>query len=126
MLSERARLFLLSLGIAVATWLYVGAVTPTPAPQASTASLRLSQVEVTFSGVPDEWRASANPGAVDIELRWPAPSMLAVRPGDVRAIADVASLKPGLHQVTLRIQVPPGVTTVQATPPAVVVTLLAP
>ena len=126
MLSERTWLFLLSLAIAVILWFYVDTTAQSPSGQSPTASLRLHNVEVSFSGLADGWRASANPPAVDVEMRWPAPSLLAVRPADVRAIADVHALEPGPHQVTLRIQVPAGVTTVQTTPPSVVVTLLGP
>jgi YbbR domain-containing protein len=123
-LSERTWLFLLSLGIAVAMWYYVGATLQPPAVQPQTASLRMHNVEVAFAGLADGWRASADPGVVDIDLGWPAPAVLAVRPTDVRAIADVTALEAGPHQVTLRIQVPAGVTAVQATPPAVTVTLI--
>jgi hypothetical protein len=123
--SERTRLLLLSFAIALGMWYYVGAsVAPVVQPQ--TASLRMRNVDVIFAGLTDGWRASANPAAVDIDLGWPAPVPLAVRPTDVRAIADVASLEPGPHLVTLRIQVPAGVTAVQATPPAVTVTLVRP
>lgn len=124
-LSERTWLFLLSFAIALGMWYYVGAsVAPVVQPQ--TASLRMRNVDVIFAGLTDGWRASANPAAVDIDLGWPAPVPLAVRPTDVRAIADVAALEAGPHLVTLRIQVPAGVTAVQATPPAVTVTLVRP
>ncbi len=123
--SERTWLFLLSFAIALGMWYYVGAsVAPVVQPQ--TASLRMHNVDVIFAGLTDGWRASANPASVDIDLGWPAPVPMAVRPTDVRAIADVASLEPGPHLVTLRIRVPAGVTAVQATPPAVTVTLVRP
>jgi YbbR domain-containing protein len=125
-LSERARLFLLSLLIAIGAWWYVGTFAQPSSPQMATASLNLNNVEVTFSGVPNGWRATSTPPAVDIELRWPASGLLSVRPGDVRAIAEVSSLGTGTHEVSLRIQVPPGVTTVQASPPTVAVTLRTP
>ncbi len=125
-LSERTWLFLLAFAIAVAMWYYVGGASVTPVVQSQTASLRMNNVEVTFAGLPNGWRASANPAMVDIDLGWPAPAVLAVRPTDVRAIADVTSLDPGPHLVTLRIQVPAGVTAVQATPPTVTVTLVRP
>jgi hypothetical protein len=124
--SERTWLFLLSLAIAVAMWYYVGAAVQLPAVQSQTASLRMHNVEVTFAGLTDGWRASANPAMVDIDLGWPAPAVLAVRPTDVRAIADVTGLNPGSHVVSLRIQVPAGVTAVQATPPTVTVTMIRP
>ena len=125
-LSERPRLFLLSLTIAVALWFYAGS-TVRPASEGSpTASLRLNNVEVTFTGVAEGLRASPSPDAVDIEMRWPAASLLSVRPRDVQAVADLSALQPGQHRVTLRIQVPSGVTAVQATPPSVVVTLTRP
>lgn len=125
-LSERPRLFLLSLAIAVALWFYAGS-TVRPAGEGSpTASLRLSNVEVTLTGVAEGLRASSTPEVVDIEMRWPAASLLSVRPRDVQAVADLSALQVGQHRVTLRIQVPSGVTAVQATPPAVVVTLTRP
>jgi YbbR domain-containing protein len=125
-LSERARLFLLSLVMAVVLWLYVGTTTRPSGDSSSTASLRLNNVEVAFTGLSDDRRASANPPQVEIELRWPAPAVLSVRASDVRAIADVTGLDPGAHPVTLRIQVPAGagVTTVRATPPSVIVTVI--
>jgi YbbR domain-containing protein len=125
-LSERPRLFLLSLAIAIVLWLYVGTTSRPAEDASSTASLRLNNVEVAFTGLNDDTRASANPPQVEIELRWPAPAVLSVRASDVRAIADVTGLDPGSHPVTLRIQVPAGVTTVRATPPSVIVTVLGP
>lgn len=124
-LSERARLFLLSLFIAIGAWWYVGTFAQPSAPQASTASLNLSNVEVTFSGVPNGWAVTSTPLAVDIELRWPASGLSSVRPGDVRAIADVSLLGLGTHEISLRIQVPPGATSVKASPPTVAVTVRA-
>lgn len=122
--SERARLFLLSLAIAVTMWYYV-TTGAQPAPTGSpTASLRLHNVPVTFSGLREGWRASATPPDVDIEMRWPATAQLAVNTNDVQAIADVAALDPGAHTVGLRIQVPAGVTAVQANPPAVTVRIV--
>jgi YbbR domain-containing protein len=123
--SERARLFLLSLAIAVILWLYVGAAARPSNEEAPTATLRLNNVEVTFVGVADGWQAAAAQ-TIDIEMRWPAATMLAVRPGDVRAIADVTALQAGEHRVNLRIQVPFGVTSVQAIPSAVLITLSSP
>ena len=124
--SERTWLFLLSFAIALAMWYYVGGASVAPVVQPQTASLRMHNVDVTFAGLANGWQGSANPAAVDIDLGWPAPAVLAVRPTDVRAIADVTSLEPGPHLVTLRIQVPAGVTAVQATPPAVTVMLVRP
>jgi len=127
LLLERTRLLLLSLASAVALWFYVGTavkpVTETPPP---TASVRLYNIDVTFAGLGEGWRAAANPTSVDVEMRWPATTVLAVRATDVQAIADVGALQPGSHRVSLRIQVPPGVTAVQATPPSVAVTLTRP
>jgi YbbR domain-containing protein len=122
-LSERARLLLLSLFIAIGAWWYVGTFAQPSAPQTSTASLNLSNVEVTFTGAANGWQVTSTPPTVDIELRWPASGLLSVRPGDVRAIAEVSSLGVGTHDVSLRIQVPPGVTAVQASPPTVAVTV---
>ncbi len=124
--SERTWLFLLSFAIAIAMWYYVGGASVAPTVQSQTASLQIQHVEVTFAGLPNGWRASANPAMVDIDLGWPATAVLAVRPTDVRAIADVTSLGPGPHLVTLRIGVPAGVTAVQTTPPTVTVTLVRP
>ncbi|MDR7523031.1 MAG: hypothetical protein QN168_11260 [Armatimonadota bacterium] len=126
MVSERPRLLFLSALIAVTMWYYVVAVVR-PAPQdAAAATMRLHSVQVSFTGLPEGWRAAADPPAVDIEMRWPASAILAIRPEDVRAIADLSALEAGRHRVTLRIQVPAGVTAVQATPPAVAVTLSRP
>ncbi|MDR7545129.1 MAG: hypothetical protein QN120_12865 [Armatimonadota bacterium] len=125
-LSERARLLLLSLGIAVALWFYVGSTGRPPREGAPVAALRLYNVEVTFVGLDEGVKAVAAPAAVDIEMRWPATEVLAVRPTDVRAVADLTALQPGFHRVSLRIQVPAGVTSVQASPPEVLVTLSRP
>jgi YbbR domain-containing protein len=125
-LSERARLFLLSLVMAIMLWFYVGTTSRPAGDSSSTASLRLNNVEVAFTGLGDDRRASSSPAHVEIELRWPAAAVLSVRASDVRAIADVTGLDAGAHPVTLRIQVPSGVTTVRATPPSVVVTVLGP
>jgi YbbR domain-containing protein len=125
-LSERARLFLLSLALAVTLWFYVGSVARPAQEGPPTATMRLSNVEVTLIGLANGWRATTSPESVDLEMRWPASAVLGVRPRDVQAVADVTGLAPGTHQITLRIQVPSGVTSVQANPPAVVVTLTRP
>jgi hypothetical protein len=122
--SERARLFLLSLIIALTMWYYVGTVV-NPPERAATASLLVRNVEVTFVGLADGWTALASPRSVDIEMRGPA-GLLPARAPDVRAIADVAALDPGAHQVSLRIQIPVGITMVRALPPAVFVTVVRP
>ncbi|MDR7419820.1 MAG: CdaR family protein [Armatimonadota bacterium] len=124
-LSERARLFLLSLAIAVTLWFYVGAAARLPQDGGSVATIRLSNVPITITGLDAGWRATASPTAVDVEMRWPASAVLAVRPSDVQAIADVSGLEAGRHRVNLRIQVPSGVTSVQANPSAVSITLVA-
>jgi YbbR domain-containing protein len=124
--SERARLFLLALAIAVTTWYYVGASGQPQGGQTRVASLQVRNVEVTFMGLGLGWSGSANPRTVDIEMRGPADAVLAVRPDEVRAFADVRGLDPGAHQVPIRIPIPRGVTAAQATPPAVTVTLLRP
>ncbi|MBI3997968.1 MAG: hypothetical protein HY355_02965 [Armatimonadetes bacterium] len=121
--SERTWLFLLSLGIAIAMWFYVG--TTTAPPDQATASLLARNVDVIIVGLARGWTVTVDPAAVDVEMRGPA-TILTARSTDVRAIADVSALVPGVHQVTLRIQFPRGVTTVRATPPAVQVTLVRP
>jgi YbbR domain-containing protein len=125
-LSERARLFLLSLGLAVVLWFYVGATGRQVPEGTPTATLRLYNIEVTVAGLQNGWTAQATPPAVDFEIRWPAESLLGVRPADVQAIADVSALEAGAHRVNLRFNVPSGVTSVQVTPPAVLVVLTRP
>lgn len=124
--SERARLFLLSAAIALTMWYYVNSAAQPAAEQAPVALMRMQNVEVSFSGAAEGLKASADPPVVDVELRWPAIAVLTIRPTDIQAIADVGSLRQGAWRVTLRIQVPSGVTTVRAIPPAVRVTLLPP
>ena len=116
-LSERSWLFLLSLIIALTMWLYVTVVLN---PQHDRL---VRNVEVTFNGLRDGWKAVADPRVVDVELRGPA-SILKVRATDVRAIADVATLEAGSHRVTLRVQVPSGAG--QASPSAVQVAVTRP
>lgn len=123
-LSERSRLFLLSLAIAMTMWYYVGTVL-NPHPERLTASLLVRNIAVEFSGLAVGWTAVASPRAVDVEMRGPG-MLLAARASDVRAFADLESLDPGAHQVTLRIQIPGGVTMVKAIPPAVFVTVVRP
>ncbi len=126
LLSERTRLLLLSLAIATAMWHYVGsAQSPRPEP-AMVASLVVRNVEVTFTGLPGDLAATAYPRTVDLEIRGPTPAVLAVRPSDVRAIAPVGEMDAGTYRVTLRVPVPPGVTSAQATPPVVLVTIARP
>jgi hypothetical protein len=125
-LAGRTGLFLLSLAIAVAMWSYVRTAVNPPPERALVASLLVRNVEVTFNGLPNGWRASSDPRTVDIEMRGPASAVLAVRPTDVRAIAEVGALDADSYRVALRIPVPAGVTTAQASPPSVVVTLLRP
>ncbi len=125
-LSERAQLFLLSLVIAVTMWYYVGNVL-NPQERSVGTSLLVRNVEVRFVGLADGWTAIASPRSVDVEMRGPGPAaLLASRASDVRAVAELGELDPGAHQVTLRIQVPAGVTAVRANPPAVSVTVVRP
>lgn len=125
-LSERAQLFVLSLLIALTMWYYVSNVL-NPQERSVAGSLLVRNVEVTFVGLADGWTAIASPRAVDIEMRGPGPAaLLASRASDVRAVAELGELDPGAHQITLRIQVPSGVTAVRAIPPAVYVTLVRP
>lgn len=121
--SERARLLLLSLAIAVTMWYYVNTAVRPPGDGGAVASLRLSNVEVVVTGLAEGWTAVAEPSGVDVEMRWPADAVLSVRAADVQAVADVSALEPGRHRVNLRIQVPSGVTSVQATPASVIVSL---
>ncbi len=126
LLSERARLFLLALAIAVSMWYYVGSVMSPSVEAPGVASLRVNRVEVAFSGLAPGWSATSLPRFVDVEIRWPADAVLTIRPTDVRAIADVGMLEPGPQRVALRIELPTGVTGVRANPPAVVVHMAPP
>ncbi len=126
LLSERTRLLLLSLAIATAMWHYVGSAQGPRSEPAMVASLVVRNVEVTFTGLPGDLAATAHPRAVDLEIRGPTPAVLAVRPSDVRAIAAVGDMDAGTYRVTLRVPVPPGVTSAQATPPVVLVTIARP
>ena len=123
LLSERAWLFLLSLGIAVTLWYYVGRVPNPETDRTPLGSVVVHNVEVTFAGLADGWIADATPATVDVEVRGPTPAILNVRRSEVQAIADVDRLEPGPHQVNLRIRIPTGVTSVQVIPPTVRVAL---
>jgi len=123
-LSERSGLLLLSLLISVTMWYYAVGVR-NPAQERATASLFVRDVGVTFAGLRDGWRATADPLTVDVELRGSV-AVLALRTGGVRAVADLSALEAGVHRVTLRVQAPGGVTAWQAVPPAVQVTLTRP
>ncbi|MGQ0550179.1 MAG: hypothetical protein ACT4PY_10990 [Armatimonadota bacterium] len=125
-LSERAQLFLLALLIALTMWYYVGTVL-NPENRSAATSLLVRNVEVRFVGLHQGWTAIASPRSVDVEMRGPGPAaLLASRASDVRAVAEIGELDPGAHQITLRIQVPAGVTAVRAIPPAVYVTVVRP
>jgi len=87
--------------------------------------LTVRNIAVEFSGLAAGWTAVASPRTVNVEMRGPG-MLLAARASDVRAFADLESLDPGAHQVTLRIQIPGGVTMVKAIPPAVFVTVVRP
>ncbi|MDQ7841277.1 MAG: hypothetical protein RDU83_09655 [bacterium] len=126
LLSERTRLLLLSLAIATAMWHYVGSAQgPRPEP-AMVASLVVRNVEVTFTELPPDLVATAQPRTVDLEIRGPTPAVLSVKPSDVRAIAPVGAMDPGMYRVTINVPVPPGVTLAQASPPVVMVTIARP
>lgn len=123
-LSERMRLLALSLVIAVTMWYYVS-TTLGPAAQAPLRVVLVRNVDVVVSGLAPGWTAAVTPARVDVEIRGPEP-LLVLRVADVRAIAEVGALGPGVHQVALRVQIPDGVTMVRVTPPAVQVTLTRP
>lgn len=127
LLSERTRLLLLSLAIATAMWHYVGSAQTPRSEPAMVASLIVRNVEVTFTELPADLVATANPRAVDLEIRGPTAAVLAVKPSDVRAIAPVSgAMDAGMYRVTLNVPVPPGVTLVQASPPVVMITIVRP
>lgn len=124
-LSERSGLLLLSLLISVTMWYYAVGVRNPAQERSATASLFVRDVGVTFAGLRDGWRATADPLTVDVELRGSV-AVLSLRTGGVRAVADLSALEAGVHRVTLRVQAPAGVTAWQAVPPAVQVTLTRP
>lgn len=127
LISERARLLLLSLAIATAMWYYVGSARGPGSEPAMVASLLVRNVEVTFTELPPDLVATAQPRTVDLEIRGPTPAVLAVKPSDVRAIAMVSgSMDAGIYRVMLNVPVPPGVTLAQASPPVVMVTIARP
>jgi YbbR domain-containing protein len=121
-LSERSGLLLLSLLLSVTMWYYVVGVHNPALERSITASLLVRDVEVAFVGLRDGWSAVAEPRTVDVELRGPV-AVLSARTRAVQAVADLSALEAGTHRVTLRVQVPDGVTAWQAIPPAVRVTL---
>jgi YbbR domain-containing protein len=123
-LSEGVRLFLLSLAIAVALWFFVGRSPTAELERTGIGSVVVQNVDVAVQGLGPSLKAAVEPSAVDVELGGPA--TLALRPADVRAIADVTRLRPGTHEVLLRVQIPSGVTSVKVTPPAVKVKIAAP
>jgi YbbR domain-containing protein len=123
-LSERMRLLALSLAIAVTMW-YYASTTLAPAEQAPLRAVLVRNVDVLVSGLAQGWTATVTPARVDVEIRGPEP-LLVLRVADVRAIAEVGALEPGVHQVALRVQIPDGVTMVRVTPPVVQVTLTRP
>jgi len=123
-LSEGVRLFLLSLAIAVALWFFVGRSPSADLERTGVGSVVVQNVEVVLQGLGTALTATVEPRAVDVELGGPV--TLALRPADVRAVADVTRLSPGTHEVFLRVQIPLGVTSVKITPPAVKVKIAAP
>lgn len=123
-LSEGVRLFLLSLAIAVALWFFVGRSPTAELERTGVGSVIVQNVDVAVQGLSASLKATVEPRAVDVELGGPV--TLALRPADVRALADVTRLQPGTHEVLLRVQIPLGVTSVKVTPPAVKVKITAP
>lgn len=126
LLSERTRLLLLSLAIATTMWYYVGPAQNPRSEPPMVASLVVRNVEVAFTGLAEGLTASVTPRTVDLEIRGSAPAVLALRPADVRAVAALDGMDVGTYRVTVRVPVPPGVISAQASPPVVMVAVSRP
>jgi YbbR domain-containing protein len=66
------------------------------------------QRPVTFQGLLETRSATASPSAVDVILSGPLPKLQSLTARDVKVIADLFDLDPGIHKVGLTVVVPEG------------------
>ncbi len=66
------------------------------------------QRPVTFQGLLETRSAAASPSAVDVILSGPLPKLQSLTARDVKVIADLFDLDPGVHKVELTVVVPEG------------------
>lgn len=81
------------------------------------------RVAPTAVGVDSEAVASIIPGAVDVTVSGPLPTLLQLRPQDIRVTADVSGLGTGTHRVAPVVEIPAGLNLERISPDQVMVTV---
>ena len=77
------------------------------------------QRPVTFQGLGETWWAVASPAQVDVILSGPLPRLQSLTAQDVKVIADLFGLEPGMHKVKPTIVVPEGLSVESVLPDTV-------
>jgi YbbR domain-containing protein len=107
----------LSIALAVAIWLIVGD---------ERSVERSVRIPLEFHNIPDGLELVANPpDGVDVRLRGPSSALGRILPGEVVAVLDLQSARPGtrlFHLLTDEVRVPYGVQVSQVTPSSIPLT----
>ncbi len=81
------------------------------------------RVSPILRGASDDTEVAFTPGAVDITVSGPMPSLLQLRPQDFRAVVDVSGLARGTHVLSPEVSAPAGLTLEKVNPDKVIVTI---
>ena len=85
--------------------------------------MQTMRVTPTVIGAAEASQVTVVPGTVDVTLSGEMPSLLQLRPQDVRAVIDVSGHPTGTFQVTPQVTVPAGLKIEKVAPDTVMVTL---
>jgi YbbR domain-containing protein len=96
----------------------------TPASAEVTVEVLPSVVTRTITGVPIQFRGlrpkgtvEATPSAVSVEVRGPQALVSSLRPASLTAVVDLAGIRPGRYNLSIRVEPPPDIVVVSTDPP---------
>ena len=81
------------------------------------------RVTPTLRGASEDSQATFVPGAIDVTLSGPMPSLLQLRPQDIRAVIDVSGLAVGTHALSPIVEPPSGLQLEKVNPDKLMVTI---
>ncbi|MHB1415931.1 MAG: CdaR family protein [Chloroflexota bacterium] len=81
------------------------------------------RVSPSLKGVAEDMQVTAVPSTIDVTMSGPMPSLLQIRPEDVKAVVDVTGLEVGTHVLSPQIAIPTGLKVESLNPEQVVVTI---
>ncbi|MHB1130757.1 MAG: CdaR family protein [Chloroflexota bacterium] len=89
----------------------------------SVQSSQLVRVTPTLRGGTDDTQVTVSPPTVDVTIAGPMPSLLQLRPQDVRIVIDITGRTPGTYTITPQVTYPSGLNLEKITPEQVSITI---